>query len=64
MSRTLILIGGVVILLSATQGASAFSTRQVDPVITNDRLADPDARADRTTGGQSGGLLSGYPVVT
>jgi TolB-like protein len=32
MRRTLILITGVVILLSATQGASAFSTRQVDPV--------------------------------
>jgi hypothetical protein len=61
MSRTLILIAGVVTFLSTAQAASAFSTRQVDPVITNDRVADPDALADRTTSGQSRGTSFGLP---
>jgi hypothetical protein len=61
MSRTLILITGVVILLSATQGASAFSTRQVDPVITSDRPADPHELADKTSNGQSGERTFGLP---
>jgi hypothetical protein len=45
MSRTLVLIASVVALLSGAQGASAFSTRQVDPVTANNRLADPDELA-------------------
>jgi hypothetical protein len=61
MSRTLILIGGVVILLSATQGALAFSTRPVDPVTASDRLADPDELADKMSNGQSGGTTFGLP---
>src|SRR5262249_33823369 len=54
MSRTLILIGGVVILLSATQPAWAFSTRQVDPMTTSDGLSDPDELANKMSSGQSG----------
>jgi len=61
MSRALILIGGVVILLSATRGASAFSTRQVDPVTTSNRLADPAELADKMSNGQSGGTAFGLP---
>jgi hypothetical protein len=61
MSRTLNLIGGVFILLSATQGASAFSTRPVDPQTSSDRLADPDELADKMSNGQSGGATFGLP---
>ena len=59
MTRTLILITGVVILLTATEGASAFSTRQVDPVTTSDRPADPHELADKMSNGQSGGSTFG-----
>lgn len=61
MSRTLILTAGMVILLSATQGASAFSTRPVDPATASDRLADPDELADKMSNGQSGGTTFGLP---
>ena len=61
MSKTLILIAGVVAFLSGAQGASAFSTRQVDPVTANDRLADPDELADKMSNGQSGGTTFGLP---
>ena len=61
MSRMFIVVAGVVAFLSGMQGASAFSTRQVDPVITNDRLTDPDALADRTTNGQSRGNTFALP---
>jgi len=54
MSRMFIVVAGVVAFLSGMQGASAFSTRQVDPVITNDRLTDPDALADKAMNGQFG----------
>jgi hypothetical protein len=54
MSRTLFLIGGVVILLSASQAAWAFSTRQVDSMTTSDRLSDPDELANKMSSGQSG----------
>jgi hypothetical protein len=64
MSRMFIVVAGVVAFLSGMQGASAFSTRQVDPVITNDRLTDPDALADKAMNGQSGGTGFGLPVVT
>jgi hypothetical protein len=61
MSRTLVLIASVVALLSGAQGASAFSTRQVDPVTANNRLADPDELADKMSNGQSGGTTFGLP---
>ena len=61
MSRMFIVVAGVDAFLSGMQGASAFSTRQVDPVITNDRLTDPDALADRTTNGQSRGNTFALP---
>jgi len=61
MTRTLILIAGVIAFLSGTQGASAFSTRQIDPVTGNDRLADPDQLADKMSNGQSGGTMFGLP---
>ena len=61
MTKTLILIVGVVAFLSSTQGASAFSTRQIDPVTGNDRLADPDQLADKMSNGQSGGTIFGLP---
>ena len=61
MSRKLILTAGVVIFLSATHGASAFSTRPVDPTTASDRLADPDELADKMSNGQSGGTNFGLP---
>jgi hypothetical protein len=61
MSRTLIVITGIVALLSGTQGASAFSTRQADPAMINNRLTDPDALADKMSNGQSGGTAFGVP---
>ena len=61
MRTTLILIAGVFAFLSGTQGASAFSTRQVDPVTANNRLADPDELADKMSKGQSGGTSFGLP---
>ena len=61
MGKTLILIAGVVAFLSGTHGALAFSTRQVDPVTANDRLADPDELADKMSNGQSGGTIFGLP---
>jgi hypothetical protein len=61
MNRALIVIGGAIVLLSATQGASAFSTRPLDPETTSDRLADPDELADKMSNGQSGGTTFGLP---
>ena len=61
MSRMFVVVAGVVAFLSGTQGASAFSTRQVDPVTANDRLADPDELADKMSSGQSGGTTFGLP---
>jgi len=73
MGRTLMLIAGVVAFLSETQSASAFSTRQVDPVTANNRLADPDGGSTfgipgghmtlQFTGPQSG-VSSSSPFVT
>jgi hypothetical protein len=61
MSKTRIVIAGIVAFLSGTQGASAFSTRQADPAIINNRLADPDELADKMSNGQSGGTAFGVP---
>jgi hypothetical protein len=47
--------------LSGVQSASAFSTRQIDPVTASDRLADPDVLADKMSNGQSGGTIFGLP---
>jgi hypothetical protein len=67
MNRTLILIAGAIIFVSGTQGAAAFSTRQVDPVTTNDRLADPGELADKMSneksGGNPSGLLGGHMTL-
>jgi hypothetical protein len=57
----LILITGVIILLLAIQAAWAFSTRQVDPVTTSDRLSDPDELATKMSNGQSGERTFGLP---
>jgi len=61
MSRTLILIAGVVAFLSGAQGASAFTTQPVNPETMNNRLADPDELADKMSNGQSGGNTFGLP---
>jgi hypothetical protein len=61
MTRTLILIAGIVAYLLGTQDASAFSTRQINRVTGNDRLADPDQLADKMSNGQSGGSTFGLP---
>lgn len=61
MSRTLIVIVGVVAFLWGTQGALAFSTRQVDPVTMSNRLTDPDELANKMSNGQPGGTTFGVP---
>jgi hypothetical protein len=61
MSRTLILIAGVVAFLSSAQGASAFTTQPANPETMSNRLADPDELADKMSSGQSGGTTFGLP---
>ena len=61
MSRTLIVIVGLVVLLSGVSNSSAFTTYPVDRVITFDRQADPDQFSDKTSNGQSGGTSFGLP---
>ena len=61
MSRTLIVIVGVVVLLSGAPSASAFTTYPVDPAITFDRQADPDQFSDRKSNSQSEGTTFGLP---
>jgi hypothetical protein len=61
MSRTLILMTGVVAFLSATQSTSAFTTQPVNPETTSNRLADPDELAEKMSNGQSGGSSFGLP---
>jgi hypothetical protein len=61
MSRTLLAIVGVAAFLSGACGASAFTTYPIDPVTTNDRLADPDQLSDKMSNGQSGGTTFGLP---
>jgi hypothetical protein len=61
MSRTLMLIAVVLAFLSGVQGASAFSTKPVNPETVNNRLADPDELADKMSNGQSGGNTFGLP---
>jgi hypothetical protein len=61
MSRTLLAIVGVVAFLSAAGVASAFTTYPVDPVTTNDRLADPDQLSGKMSNSQSGETTFGLP---
>jgi hypothetical protein len=61
MSRTLIVIAGVVAFLSGARDASAFSTQPVNPSTISNRLADPDELADKMSNGQSGGTIFGLP---
>jgi hypothetical protein len=51
----------MVIFLSATQAAWAFSTQPVNPETMNSRPADPDELADKMSNGQSGGTTFGLP---
>ena len=61
MSRTLVVMAGVVAFLAATNATSAFTTQPVGPVTTTSRLADPDELAEKTANGQSGGTIFGLP---
>ncbi len=61
MSRTLILIAGVIAFLSSAQGSSAFTTQPVNPATISNRLADPDELAEKASNGQSGGSIFGLP---
>jgi hypothetical protein len=45
MSRTLVVMAGVVAFLSVTNATSAFTTQPVDPATMSNRLADPDELA-------------------
>jgi hypothetical protein len=61
MNKTLFLIAAVAALLFGTYHASAFTTEPVNPVTTNNRLADPDELADKMSNGQSGGTTFALP---
>jgi hypothetical protein len=61
MSRTLLVIPGVIAFLVGTHAGSAFTTQQVNPATISNRLADPDELADKMSNGQSGGNTFGLP---
>ena len=61
MSRTLLVIAGVVAFLVGTHAASAFSTQPVNPETMSNRLADPNELADKMSNGQSGGNTFALP---
>jgi hypothetical protein len=61
MSRTLIVVAGVIAFLSGEESTSAFTTQPVNPETMSNRLADPDELADRMSNGQSGGTIFGLP---
>ena len=61
MSRTVILIAGVVAFLSGAQSTSAFTTQPANLETMSNRLADPDELADKMSNGQSGGTTFGLP---
>ena len=61
MSRTLLVIAGVVAILVGIHAASAFTTQPVNPEAINNRLADPDELADKMSNRQSGGNTFGLP---
>jgi hypothetical protein len=62
MSRTLVVIVGVIAFLSVAHSTSAFTTHPVDlspPV--SDSPADPGQLSDKLSNGQSGGTTFGLP---
>jgi hypothetical protein len=61
MSRTLLVIVGLVAFFSGACGALAFTTYPIDPVIKFDRPAEPDQFSDKTSNGQSAGATFGLP---
>jgi hypothetical protein len=64
MSRTLIVVAGLVAFLSGAHGTLAFTTQPLDPPTINNRLADPDELADRMSNGQSRGNTLGLPSAS
>jgi hypothetical protein len=62
MSRTLVVMAGVVAFLSVPNATSAFTTQPVDPATMSNRLADPDELAEKMSNGQSGGTIFGLPA--
>jgi hypothetical protein len=54
MSKTFIVVAGVVAVLSGAQDASAFSTQPANSATISNRLADPDELADKMSNGRSG----------
>ena len=62
MSRTLVVIVGMIAFLSVTRSTSAFTTHPVDlspPV--SDSPADPGQLSDKLSNGQSGGTTLRLP---
>ena len=62
MSRTLVVIVGVIALLSVAHNTSAFTTHPVDlsPPLS-DSPADPGQLSDKLSNGQSGGTTLRLP---
>ena len=61
MTKTFVVLSGVIAVLSGTSGASAFETQPLNPATVSNRLADPDELADKMSNGQSGGTTFGVP---
>jgi hypothetical protein len=61
MTKTFVVITGVIAVLSGTSGASAFETQPVNPATVSNRLADPDELAEKMSNGQSDGTAFGLP---
>ena len=62
MSRTLVVIVGVIAFLSVAHGTSAFTTHPVDlSPAASDSPADPAQLSDKTLNGQSGGTTLRLP---
>jgi hypothetical protein len=62
MSRTLLVIAGMVALLWGAHGAFAFTTHPVDlSPPASDSQADPGQLSDKPSSGQSGGTTFGLP---
>jgi hypothetical protein len=61
MNRMLIAGAGIVAFLSGASSAWAFTTQPVNPETMSNRLADPDALADKMSNEPSGGTTFGVP---
>ena len=62
MSRTLVVIVGMIAFLSVTRSTSAFTTHPVDlSPPASDSPADPGQLSDKTANGQSGGTSLRLP---